>query len=1349
MMRSFALIFLLLMSLCPVFGLEKDFIFERISPEAGFAFGAINTVIEDEDGLIWFGCNNGLYYYNTVDMTRYNFDPQQNDTPQSNKINKLYKDRNNTLWVCTENGICYFNKLKNSFTRLNLKETSSYQKYIFASYIIQSSEKEYLVVINNSLFSFNINDLILKAIKIENMGVSSPVSFLEQGDDGRIYVGTNRGEVFISNSSNYDFNFFYRSKSSPVKTISIINSLFWIGYDTDGVDLVDSAGTLISEFRQEFTGNKHLPSNRVRKIIRRKNGDVWVGTYNGIYVITSTGNKIIRQNTYNRLPHNSIYDLFIDKNDGVWAATWSGGIAYFSDYNFRFEHIQKLTNWLLTPRSVISSFAEDSQGNIWVGSESLGLNEYNLTTRSFDLNTIKTNETPALHIKSLACDKKNRLWIGTFDEGLWFMDKTTKKRTLAIGNSTKILNIISSIAPVDSGIWVGTKDGLIFYNPDKKQIKTYRYDELKIGTISSDKIWTVYIDSKGNLWICTDFGLSVKYKDSEIFKRFFYNENASSLSRNIIYSICEDSNGKIWIGTNGGGIDIYDPEKKTFDKFNLNETINNADIYSIIKDQNNNMWFSTNTGIHVYYAKTNTLKSFDEQDGLQGLQFNPNSAFINSAGNLFWGGSNGFNIIDPMTIEENPIVPDVFLSNFLVNNLRINEQKIKSLNASHLARIERIELNHNQNSLIFSFAANNFIKSAKNRFKYRLKNYQDEWTETSYGKDVAFTKIPSGKYVLEIFGSNNDGVWSKTPKKVDIRIYPPFWSAWYAWLFYLMVVTVILFLVLKEIIFREQSRKEITSERFKREADERLFAERIKFFTNVSHELRTPLTLIISPLNNLMKRVHYDPTTLDVFKTMKRNADRLLRLTNQMLDFRLLELGRLNIHPENTEIVSLCQNAFNCFDYQITEKEINFIFTSTLKNFFISIDPDMIEKVVYNLLSNAFKYTAENGQVILSIEQKMVTEESYSNFYCTGKKFHGNSIEIKVRDFGKGMEQEILPQIFDRFFVNHTNEEIGTGIGLHICREYINLHNGNILVFSEIGKGSAFIINIPVTDNLPFEKENIIIQPRFEKPSTSNLYGQSGFNPSYQSKVILLAEDNDELRIYMKNYLSNGFKVLTAKNGHQAYEIAFEVVPDLIISDILMPGIDGLELTNRIRNNAKINHIPVILLTALSENNYKIDSMYKGADSFLTKPVDESMLLAQIDNIFANREKIIDKFSGASSTEEKETNSSSNSTFLQRAENLVLKNLQNNQFDIDQLAKELSISRSSLHRKIKSHTNQSATEFIRDIRLKNAVKLMNDRIYNMDEIAMIVGFNSTSYFNRSFHKKYGKAPKEFHKDLRK
>ena len=1341
------IVLLLIVSLrISVLGGEKDLIFERISPEAGFAFDAIVSIAEDENGFIWFGCNSGLYYYNSVDVTRYDFDPLNADTPPSNKINKLYLGLDNRLWACTDNGICYFDKFTNSFKRIDLKGTESFRKFNNVTYLVQLSDTDYLIVLNNALYSFNIDNLILKPINIEN-GLQSSITFLERGEDNNVYIGTSLGQIYKKEADQPDFKFFHQSIPSAVASICAINSDIWIGYKTDGVSKVNSEGELVSRYSQESSGNKLLPSNRIQKIVKRKNGEIWIATFKGIFIIDQTETYTITQNSHNKLPHNTIYELCIDKNDGIWAGTWSGGLVYYNDLNYRFLHIQRLNEIQPNSRTVVSSFAESSDGKVWVGTEQLGLNEYELKTMTISYNPQNVNNKPYIHIKSMATDNSGKIWIGTFYQDLWFIDKNSKQLKKS---ETNIDGIVSSITPSTEGLWLGTRGaGLFLYKPEKNTTENFLYDELKIRSISSDMIWMTYLDSKENLWICTDFGLSLKEKGSTEFKRFFQNENAGSLSRNVVYSICEDNTGKLWIGTSGGGIDIYDPKDQDIHKLNLNNTLNTADIYSIIKDHNNNMWLSTNKGIHVYYTATNKLKSFSEIDGLQGNQYNPHSAFINSEGILFFGGSNGFNVIDPNTVKENPIAPQIFISKLLINNVPIPETKIRYINSLHLENINTIELNYNENSLNFDFAANNFIKSSKNKFSYRLKNYQDEWAETTTGKNVSFTKIPSGSYILEVLGANNDGIWSTVPKQIFIRIYPPIWLAWYAYLLYFLIISVVLFLISKELIYRAQAKKEIVNERYKREASEMLSSEKTKFFTNVSHEFRTPLTLIISPLNNLLKKFQNDQGTMEHLKTIKRNSERLLRLTNQMLDFRLIELGKIKIKPAEKDIVNLCKDICDCFDYIIIEKNINFIFSSAFKSFNLPIDSDMIEKVVYNLLSNALKFSPDKSQIILSVEQKILNEDSYFGYYCTGNSFVGNSLEIKVRDYGIGIDPNVIPKIFDRFYMDAKNQETGTGIGLHICQEYISLHSGNILVASEVEGGTTFMINLPLSNNVIFEKENTITQLHFDKLTDPIIQNTSDFNPAFLNKVILIAEDNDELRIYLKNFLMGGFKVLTAKNGNQAFEIAMEVVPDLIISDVLMPGMDGLELTSQIRKNKNTNHIPIILLTALSENKVQIDSMNRGADLFLTKPIDESLLLAQIDNILVKQENLIHKFGSNASETGQSGDKSLKLSFIEQAEKYIFENIRNEQLDINMLASELNISRSSLHRKIKTHANQSATEFIRDIRLKNAIRMMSEKIYNMDEIALLVGFNSTSYFNRSFKQKYGKTPKEYQNEMKK
>ncbi len=584
----------------------------------------------------------------------------------------------------------------------------------------------------------------------------------------------------------------------------------------------------------------------------------------------------------------------------------------------------------------------------------------------------------------------------------------------------------------------------------------------------------------------------------------------------------------------------------------------------------------------------------------------------------------------------------------------------------------------------------------------------------------------------------------KLPLKVNIEILYPIWQKWYALLVYFFILATIAYVIIKEIRLRLKLRKEILSERYTSEAKEIVFSEKLKFFTNISHEIRTPLTLIISPLNNLLHKFQFDKNTSEQLLTIKRNSQRLLRLTNQILDFRLLEVNKLKPHYQNCDVVAVCNEVFNCFELSIKEKQINFIFNSNYKNLWINIDPDMIEKVVYNLVSNALKFSDEKGQIFLTIESREITEEDYKGYVHSGILFKGKSVEIKVRDFGKGIKKEFLPVVLDRFSTDPDEQATGAGIGLHLCQEYAKLHDGNILVESEEGQGSTFILNIPFQENSRYEKKSVVKQLSFENNTEIEVPEPANNYSGGQKKVILLTEDNDELRNYLKQYLSRYFKIITAKNGQQAVEIAREVIPDMIITDILMPKLNGIELTEILKSNVTTNQIPIIVLTALSESKFQKESLLKGADSYLIKPVDETVLLAQIQNILNKRELIKKRMER---TDEKKIDSDikyNGNSILENAVKIVELHLRDSDFDLTSLLKILNVSRSTFHRKIKTSVNQSPSEFIRDIRLKNAVELMKTGNFNIDEIGTYVGFNSTSYFIRSFKKKFGKTPKEYY-----
>jgi len=1298
----------------------NDIIFEQITSNTGITFNAINSVVEDKYGFIWFGSASGLCRYNSSEIERIDFDFTHPDAPRSNVIRYLYKDKTDRLWICTNDGICYLNEETNSFTQVNFKNASNYNT-LNTTLLYQLSDDLFIAIMNGQLFKLNITDLSIKQIVVSN--ATTGIASFTSDKEGNIYLAENNGTIYKSDSLLNNFREYYKSTSRGISILSYIRDQLWIGFLSDGIEVIDNKGKLINIFKEELNNKSHILSNRIRCIKEGPYNDIWVGGSGGISIINSDKNQHIVPKLNNGLPHDGIFDIYRDSNNGIWVATWSGGLAYHHNLNYKFKHIQTNIVDKTLRNSVISSFAEDKKGTIWVGSENHGLYLYNVDKNLFT----KNEDSPLQRIKSIHSDKKGRLWFGTLYEGFWLKENNNFKE---IGN---IQGIFSTICPVLDGIWTGKRGGgVFFYNEKQNTFVNYGSNRTDSLSTSSGLIWNIFEDSKKNIWFCSDNGISVKYKDDRHFTHFF--KETHGLSSNINYTFAEDKNGNIWIGTAGTGIDIYNPETNTFSKFSHNESIKDADVYCILKDLKGNIWFSSNQGIYAYYNDSQILKNFTEEDGLLGQQYHPNSGYVSKDGILFFGAGNGFNVIDPEIVQPNTKESEIFLSKLTVNNQNFNLQKPKFINSKYLPAINRVELNYDQNTIGVAFVSNSFIKNANSKFKYRLKNYIDDWNVSDYNSNISFTKVPPGNYILQIEYVNNDGLNVAPLKEIAIDINPPFWQSLYAYLLYFLFISTVVIITFREFRFREKSR-----------AEHILFTEKVKFFTNVSHEFRTPLTLIISPINNLIKKYVNDQSTYNNLRIIQRNSDRLLRLTNQILDFRLIELNRVELKREKVDLITLCRNVYDCFEFQINKKEINCIFNSSFKSFELYVDESKIEKVVYNILSNALKYSDDKGQIIFSIEKKTLSEESYKSIFSTGNKYIGEVLEIKIKDNGKGIEKSILNNIFNRFFVDAENTETGTGIGLHICQEYMKLHNGNIMVESEPEKETIFKINIPIESEPSYTKENFILQSHFDKTAETT---SEESNANLKLKpVILFAEDNNELRVYYKNLLSNKYKVITAKNGTQAFEIASELIPNLIISDILMPGLDGVSLTEQIRNTPELNHIPVILLTALSDNKIEIESMNKGANTFLTKPVEEDLLFAKIDSLLRITEVVRNKY--------KEQNGKApeaermNQSFIERVEQIVINNLQNQSFGITELASQIGISRSSLQRKIKKTVNMSPSEFIREVRLKKAVGLLKSDEYNIDEIAIIVGFNSTSYFIRSFKKKYEMPPTAFKQNIEK
>ncbi len=1316
---------------------NENYFFQDITKKYDLTFGPVNTLSEDDNGFLWFGCDNGLYYSNNSSIKKIKLYNNDNKNSHSIKIYNIYKDNKGIQWVCSQDGLFKHNIKTNTFEQIKLlKPNRRILENTPITDILQVSETEYIINTTTKAYRYQLYNATLEPYIINNGANVDRIAHMHRDENGSIVFGTTDGRIFVTPNIDTKAKLLYTSEKNLISSICKDGNKYIVGYHENGIEVISLDGKKIYEINESETGKNHIESNDIRKIIRKENGEIWIATHLGLVILGYDTQTSWGFDPQRGLPHRSIFSLEQGKDGGVWIGTWAGGVAYYKPCNYKFKTVEIDYN-RKPAKNVVSGFAEDKNGIIWVGSdEEGGLRYYNPETHNFIHHPLEKELSQIKKIKSLAIID-NIVAIGTFKNGLFLYDTKRKEQiNTPIAKNVDILSIKGN----KRNVFIAQRRTVFQYDIQKQTFeKTFSYNE-------DGRIWYLYLDSSHNLWICTDNGLYLKPKGTHIFRECFTTNSKYDLDKESIYSICEDKNGDMWIGTKGKGIFIYSLYEDILKKAPDYELTKDADIYSIISDQEKNTWYYANEGLYCYNAVDKNTSYFNDIDGLPNEHLAPNTAFLSKSGKLFLGSVNAFNIIDPSIIKKNTTAPRVFISDIEINNEPLSENNIISANSMSTKEISDLTLNHKQNTLLFKVVTNNFIKSAKNKFKYRLINYDDEWLEISAAQDIIFTKIPSGSYTLEVLGSNNDKVWSKTPYQLKIKILPPYWRRWYSLIIYFIISLTIGYVIIKEIRSKIKLQKEISKERYKSQASELMHNERVRFFTNISHELRTPLTLILSPINNLVTMLAGDEKAQNLLNVLERNTQRLLRLTNQTLDFRLLEVGKLEPKFAKIDIVQLCTEVYHCFEQQILDKEIKFKFTSNFKELDMLIDGDMIEKVIYNLISNSLKYTDNNGNLFLSIEKKVMTDESYKGYIRSGDIFYGEAVEVILRDTGIGIKAELLPHIFERFSKGSEEHKGSSGIGLHLCTEYTKLNNGNILLTSNEGIGSTFILNLPIQDAAIIEKhkniEQQIITQTIEKETETVEEIIAEHNKS-KHKTVLLVEDNNELRSYLKTFLSTFFRIVTAKDGQQAIKILNEVRLDLVITDISMPHVSGLELLDILKANDETKHIPVIVLTAFTEKQYQKESILKGADSFLTKPIDDSILLAQINNVFQRMEV----YQTSKATDKK--NSDKNTTFIESIEQIIEKNLQNQKFSLNDILSELNISKSTLDRKLKQQANQNPSGLIRDVRLKNAIKLMRTNKFNIDEIATYVGFNSSSYFIRSFKAKYGQTPREYrenHKD---
>ncbi len=1329
-----------------------NFSFRRISPIGGFTYGSINSIGEDADGFIWFGTTHGLYRYNSVNVQKFLHDPNDSTTIPDNSIRTIFLDSSGTLWIGTSKGVCIYDNTNDQFISPDFKDKSGEKLGSNIREIFEGKDKNIFILTNVMLGMYNMDSHKFEKV-MEVRSRQENFACAAYDSRGSIWIGGVNGTIWRYETSSPKFSVFYHHQSELIRKIFSDESGLWVGYDLSGLDFVGFAGNLIKHYGSNPADEYKINHNRVRDINKDVNGRIWISTYKGISIIDKGKSFNILPQDISGLPYYSVYKIFRDSKDGMWIGTWSGGLAYLSNFDNSFSLYRKDQPLSEMDDEFVSSFAEKTDKTILIGTEFGNLNVLDRELNKMVNIPFKTENGKKIEdIKSMYFDKKSEtLWIGTFLDGLWFQKKDeTVFRKLKKFNDERIS--IYALAESDSGLWIGTQGkGLYHYNPKSGFMAEFLFLTTDPKTLSNNQVRSVIVDSDKSIWIGTKNGLNQFNPKTGVFRRFKNRPyDSNTLSSNEVLSLYQDRKGIIWIGTSGGGLNRYDKKSEKFTSYQIKDGLDGNDVYGIQEDKNGILWMSTENGISSIDPVKQILRNFYREDELKGCQFNPGAAFQTSSGEILFGHTKGFALFTPEQMITNPVPPRVILTSMSINNIIVTNHSKESPLKKTLATEDLLKLTYDQNSLTFNFVANNFLLPTKNQFKYRLVNYDNKWVDAGTQTYATFTKIPPGDYVFEVIGSNNDNVWNSEPTRLKISISPPFWLSWYAYLTYFVLLLIVVYVLHKGIVERLQYKKELLLERLLHESEAQVQEMKLRFFTNISHEFRTPLTLISSPVNLLLEKFNLEPKVREHLLSMQRNSNRLLRLVNQLIDIRKIESGKAVFRAQNTDLILLCRNVISYFEMEAKDKHIQLSFNPEVEKLILFLDTEKAEKIFFNVLSNAMKFTPENGTVGVSVYSSH-SDEYADDSVVVGEVIDGDMICVEFSDSGPGISSDDLKLIFERFEQGKKHQSSGTGIGLHMAYEYTRMHKGNIRVKSKIESGSTFTISFPFVEEIQgdteWKEETDNTKQHSVVPELSRL------SPIHSEKektiTILIIEDNYELRTYLKNMLSQQYRIVTAPNGKQGLETALTIIPDLVITDVMMPQMDGFEVCRQLKNNILSSHIPVIILTAFSDSDKQIGGLKTGADAYITKPFDENILQAQIENLISSRAKLREIFS--------ESNSAwadgmdvlfSDKMLIEKATSIVEKHLNDKSFVIDNLAANIGISTSSLYRKLKVLTNQTPTEFVRYIRLKKAILLMNEGNTNVDEIGFAVGFNSHSYFTSSFRKQYGKTPSDYLNDLK-
>lgn len=1366
--------FLLLLIYSSFVCAQGKFMFKHLEVRNGLSHSQVNYIYKDSRGFMWFGTVSGLNRYDGYTYKLFQHNEKDTTSIIDNYISNIQEDANADLWISTGSGYVIYDSRKERFKRNIANELRKYGINRTVETIFIDKQKNLLCYVRGlGLYLYKNASKKLLLFKQDGLaGNLSKGNITDIRESKNCYVilyqtgllecvNKNTGKVF-------------RKENYIPANFGVSANKFFAFVDSDGDYWIYSDGSYglwlyhTTQRSWEYISNMAtksayiLSSNVIKDIAQDANGDVWIGTdHGGIDVINKQRGQVINlQNDAideRSISHNTINCIYRDNTNIIWVGTYKKGISYYSESIFKFEvdHMPYLNN-LKNLNNDATIFTEDTKGNLWIGTNGAGVISYNKSTGQRQLYQHIPGQAGSLTnnvIVALCAARDGKIWIGTYLGGLDCFDGQHfihYKHDSQNSNSLANNNVWSIVEDKDGYIWIGTLGGgLQRLNPKTGQFVTF--NNRKRELLTSEYISSLCMGRDDILYIGTAIGITTYNLRTGVFERFHTNKRGNqNFSNQNVNQLYEDSRGLLWVATREG-LNVFDIKNDKITSIHKTDGLADDVITGVIEDNNKNMWVTTSNGVSNIIVGTNpktgdytyTYYNYDERDGLQSSEFNMRSILRSYRGEILMGGIRGYNIFNPEVIKYNRILPKVVFTDLQLFN---NSVKVDSVYDGNLILKEginwtkEIELNYSQNVFSIDFSSMNYVLPEKTKYAYMLEGFNSDWLMTDENAHkITYTNLAPGTYTLKVKAANSDGFWNEEATSLKIVIKPPFWRSGFAYFIYIIILIGVLLRARFQILKTERNRYKVHQIELEAKRNHEIDDMKLRFFTNISHELRTPLTLIISPLESVIKTINNDEHKQKL-EMVHRNAVRLLHLVNQLIDFRKLDVQGHQMNLSYGDIIAYIKNVSSSFAELSEKKNIRLTFYSSVDELRMEFDEDKMGKIMMNLLSNAFKFTNEGGRV-----------EVYVNLLSASAEEQLERLEIRVADTGIGISDDEKEKIFERFYQVKQNDEHkfgGSGIGLHMVKEFVLLHKGTVEVHNNTGRGSVFVVTIPVNRKTGEEKKYIISegQAKVLNEKSEELVEASESNVAVINRpVILVVDDNDDFRTFMKDSLKSDFVIQDARNGKEAWESILDSLPDMIISDVMMPEMDGCELCRLVKSDVRTSHIPLILLTARTAEEHKLEGLETGADDYITKPFNFEILMLRIRRLMKRREAAQEIFRKQIEVKPSDiTITSLDEKLIQKAIKYVEDNIsKSNELSVEELSRYLGMSRVHLYKKLLSITGKTPIEFIRTIRLKRAAQLLRESQLNISEVAYQVGFNNPKYFSKYFKEEFGMLPSAY------